>query len=918
MSQENIDIKISEDGSRLVVVNINRVANAADKAHDSLGFLKNVLSTIIAGLGINQIAKYADAWSAASGQIRIATNSLAEANAVQDEVFKSAQKTRTEFTSMVDLYTRAERASDDLGASQKDIIKFTEGVGKALAIQNTSSAQASGALLQLGQALGGAKIQAQEFNSLIDGAPVILQTVARGMDGVDGSIGELTRRVKSGQVTNKEFFDAFLKGSDQLDKDFNKASITIGQGLTIIENGLIKYIGKLDQSLGLSAKFGNASKFIADNIDLIASFAIAAGVAIAVAFAPNVLTAFYVQLKAVLLLLNANPFGVVIAAIAGVITLLTLYGNQLDAGIDKTTTMKDVLVALGQIGYEVWTDLLDVAETVWSLITDFAITSYSTITGITESETLAWANQFKDFYADLEPGFAGVLKGIARTFDAIGGLVTGIIMFTVRSFKSLPDLIKGNLNFADVWKTALEDGFAQQGGYLEKGVDSLIERAQEQSRKRLASATIDAPVDLNVRPDFKNKGPTDEEIKAVEKLTRSLNSLLGTIAPVDGALLDMALAEKTLSDSVAKGLITTEEQTRYLESLKVHYQDIIDPIGKINREIDEQTHLLGLNAEQRQIEAQMLSITKELLSQSIVLNEEETNAIRSKLTALQDYNRLVEEQDNLLAQSVERRNQFAIQLQAIQNLLNDPDSGFTQFDATEALMQQNATLFEGTQEAVNAQLESYKQMYLQIDQMRQADLISTQTAEQMKTKVAVQENQLKTQNIQSFFGNIATLSRSENKKLAAIGKAAAIAQATIDGVLAVQKALASAPPPVNYALAAAVGVATAANVAQIAGVGFMTGGEFTVGGSGGADSKLVAFRGTPGEKVQVSTPTQVRKGDTLNGNKQPQEAEGMSVTIINIDDHSKLEEILTGARGSRIFINQLNSHTDEVKSIANA
>jgi hypothetical protein len=38
--------------------------------------------------------------------------------------------------------------------------------------------------------------------------------------------------------------------------------------------------------------------------------------------------------------------------------------------------------------------------------------------------------------------------------------------------------------------------------------------------------------------------------------------------------------------------------------------------------------------------------------------------------------------------------------------------------------------------------------------------------------------------------------------------------------------------------------------------GFATGGQFTVGGLGGTDSQLVAFRATPGEQVSVKTPNQ--------------------------------------------------------------
>ena len=43
---------------------------------------------------------------------------------------------------------------------------------------------------------------------------------------------------------------------------------------------------------------------------------------------------------------------------------------------------------------------------------------------------------------------------------------------------------------------------------------------------------------------------------------------------------------------------------------------------------------------------------------------------------------------------------------------------------------------------------------------------------------------------------------------------------------------------------------------QQMGMTFATGGSFTVGGSGGTDSSLVAFAATPGERVTVETPGQ--------------------------------------------------------------
>ena len=49
--------------------------------------------------------------------------------------------------------------------------------------------------------------------------------------------------------------------------------------------------------------------------------------------------------------------------------------------------------------------------------------------------------------------------------------------------------------------------------------------------------------------------------------------------------------------------------------------------------------------------------------------------------------------------------------------------------------------------------------------------------------------------------------------------------------------------------------------------GFATGGEFKVGGSGGTDSQLVAFRASPDETVSVRRPDQMQaSGATINNN----------------------------------------------------
>lgn len=110
--------------------------------------------------------------------------------------------------------------------------------------------------------------------------------------------------------------------------------------------------------------------------------------------------------------------------------------------------------------------------------------------------------------------------------------------------------------------------------------------------------------------------------------------------------------------------------------------------------------------------------------------------------------------------------------------------------------------------------ETYAERVANINQQTQDGLVKVEK---------VKQNVLLTSSGQ-FFDNMATLSQSGNEKLGAVGKAAAIAQATISGFTAIQNALAVPPYPVGLALAVSAGVVTAANIASIAGVGFKTGG----------------------------------------------------------------------------------------------
>jgi tape measure domain-containing protein len=231
---------------------MDKAVGIVDRSSKSIAAAASVasqaLAAFVGSVGIREIIKAADTYATLQARIGLVTKSTQELVSVQNQLIALSERQRVSLDSTVTLYTRAAASSKDLNASQADLMKFTEGVSAALTINGTTAQAASGALLQLSQAIGGSKIQAQEFNSLIDGARPLLQAVANNLDGAGGSVSKLTQMVKAGEVSSRDFFNAAVKGSQELIDTASKIPTTFSQALQIVGDTLMVYIGQANSA----------------------------------------------------------------------------------------------------------------------------------------------------------------------------------------------------------------------------------------------------------------------------------------------------------------------------------------------------------------------------------------------------------------------------------------------------------------------------------------------------------------------------------------------------------------------------------------------------------------------------------------------------------------------------------------------
>jgi tape measure domain-containing protein len=199
-----------------------------------------------------------DAATRIQNALKVAGLSGVELDRVYQSLFASAQKNAAPLESLVTLYGRASIVQKELGVSTEELLGFTNNVAVALRVAGTDAQTASGALLQLSQALGSGTVRAEEFNAVLDGALPIAQAAAAGLEEAGGSVAKLRGLIVDGKVSSEAFFRAFEAGSVILEQKVANSTLTTSQQFERLQNTLIDVAGKLDVATGASTALGGA------------------------------------------------------------------------------------------------------------------------------------------------------------------------------------------------------------------------------------------------------------------------------------------------------------------------------------------------------------------------------------------------------------------------------------------------------------------------------------------------------------------------------------------------------------------------------------------------------------------------------------------------------------------------------------
>lgn len=224
----------------------------------------------------SKLIKFTDASISMNNKLKLATKSTADLNKVTKELFNTANETGSSIESTVELYAKMERATRDLGVGQDRLLNITNSINKAFSIGGATTAEAAGSIRQLGQALASGVLRGDEFNSIAEQAPIIMEAIQKS---TGKTTGELRKLAEQGAITSDIVIKSLEKYKAKIDGDFATATKTFGQKLEIAGNQAIEFVGNNDAIKSAVLASGSAIVFASENLDILTTAITVAGIA---------------------------------------------------------------------------------------------------------------------------------------------------------------------------------------------------------------------------------------------------------------------------------------------------------------------------------------------------------------------------------------------------------------------------------------------------------------------------------------------------------------------------------------------------------------------------------------------------------------------------------------------------------------
>lgn len=189
--------------------------------------LRNILTMYYAIKGvamtIGKAVGMSDKMTNADARLSLIADSKNPLKDIQAKSFGAAQRSSTDYLEFTKAVGKLGILAGDKFGNQDNIIKFVELMNKSFQISGAETSERNAAMLQITQAIASNRLQGDEFRSILENAPMVMDALAKSL-GVGHK--ELKKLAKEGELTADVLIKAMFDASKQIESMYSKLPLT--------------------------------------------------------------------------------------------------------------------------------------------------------------------------------------------------------------------------------------------------------------------------------------------------------------------------------------------------------------------------------------------------------------------------------------------------------------------------------------------------------------------------------------------------------------------------------------------------------------------------------------------------------------------------------------------------------------------
>lgn len=202
-------------------------------ASDLMNMIKGAVAAYASVQTIGKVMDLSDQLTSTTARLNLMNDGLQTTQDLQNMIYLSAERSRGAYQATADAVSKLGLMAGDAFSSSEEIIAFTEQLNKQFTIAGTEAADIDAAMLQLTQAMGSGVLRGEEYNSILEQAPNIIQAIA---DYMEVPKGQLKDMAAEGQITAEIVKNAMFAAADETNAKFESMPKTFNQIWTSFQN----------------------------------------------------------------------------------------------------------------------------------------------------------------------------------------------------------------------------------------------------------------------------------------------------------------------------------------------------------------------------------------------------------------------------------------------------------------------------------------------------------------------------------------------------------------------------------------------------------------------------------------------------------------------------------------------------------